>query len=288
MSNLHKKVRTWKVVPRITKSLEPISVAQYLEERGLDLSSYTIEMEIDRLMTFTNQFHSNRVAKDKLDKAYGYYIQEGERETPQTREEWLLEFVEVIDKLVFTRAGYPIPPIRITIGFPITEGGARKKGESRGDCWSRDASTDGVNEIFLNPTIPFAKSFLSVLTHELVHAVDDCKSGHKGRFRTICDAVGMIGDPYEDAHPNWTLFTVIELICRELPPFPYGVSCPADKEESRQIRTRMQTYECLACGYTGRTTGNCAALGLPTCPCGTKMTGTWADELASFNQTTWK
>jgi len=67
-----------------------------------------------------------------------------------------------------------------TIGFPSANGLSKKR-RTLGQCWPRAASADGLNQIFLNPTLTSAERVVDVLAHELVHAVDDCKSGSSRR-----------------------------------------------------------------------------------------------------------
>lgn len=59
---------------------------------------------------------------------------------------------------------------------------------------------DGINQIFISPVLDEPMTVLETLAHELVHAIDDCKSGHGAEFQKIskdlkltdCRAVNMI------------------------------------------------------------------------------------------------
>ena len=100
------------------------------------------------------------------------------------REAWLLNAVEHL-KPIFERAGYFLPEVRVSVGFPST--GARSR--HIGQCWSTSASADHVNQIFIAPQESDSVEVLDTLTHELVHAIDDCKNGHGEKFKEIALAV---------------------------------------------------------------------------------------------------
>ena len=106
----------------------------------------------------------------------------------QLREDWLMRAVAHLEP-IFQRSGYQIPTVRVSIGFPST--GA--KSMHLGQCWGSKASEDGVNQIFIAPNQADPVEVLDTLTHELVHAVDDCKSGHGEGFKKIATDVGLKG-----------------------------------------------------------------------------------------------
>jgi hypothetical protein len=103
------------------------------------------------------------------------------------REEWLCRAVAALGP-VFAEAGYDLPPLRVSIGWT-----SRGRGRYLAECWPRTASSIGVNEIFVVPTEDDSVRILDHLTHELVHAVDDCESGHGPGFRRIALDVGLEG-----------------------------------------------------------------------------------------------
>lgn len=108
-----------------------------------------------------------------------------------SREDWLESAASLLlDDLIS-----PIHQIRSKFRYKVTVGYApsTKPGSSRlGACLSSNASTGGYNEIFISPEIEDSRLVIGVLLHELIHAVDDCKSHHGGLFRTIAKAVGFI------------------------------------------------------------------------------------------------
>ncbi len=205
-----------------------------------------------------------------VDSAFKRSVQSGLTGSAVTREEWLQDAVEALGRQAFSPAGYPLPPIKVTIGFP-SEKGVSKKRRSLGQCWPRQASDDGLNQIFLNPTLTSAEKFVEVLAHELVHAVDDCKSGHKGAFSTICKSIGLTECTPASASAGAELKALINDLCSDLGPLPHATLHPLDQE--RKQNTRLLKVEC-SCGYTCRITAKWVEFGLPVCPFGTKMATT--------------
>jgi len=62
-----------------------------------------------------------------------------------------------------------------------------------GQCWSTQSSSAGVNEIFISPKLADPVEVLDTLTHELVHAVDNCKHKHGKEFKAIAKKIGLEG-----------------------------------------------------------------------------------------------
>lgn len=229
----------------------------------------------DRLSTeATNPSVSSWPAcKDKqesVDDAFKRPVQREHAGLVVTREKWLEDAVDALGRQVFSPAGHQLPPIKVTVGFP-SEKGVSKKRRTLGQCWPRQASDDGLNQIFLNPTLTSAEKFVGVLAHELVHAVDDCKSGHKGAFLSICKSIGLTESTPASASAGAELKAIIGDLCRELGPLPHATLHPLNLE--RKQNTRLLKVECC-CGYTCRITAKWVEFGLPICPCGMKMVAT--------------
>jgi hypothetical protein len=107
---------------------------------------------------------------------------------PLTREAWLLFAVDHIAP-IFKEAGYTVPRVRVACAIPVTS----KRGSAVGQCWPTTRSADLVNEIYISPVHADPVEVLDTLTHELVHAVDDCRNRHGAEFRKIALAVGLQG-----------------------------------------------------------------------------------------------
>jgi hypothetical protein len=118
-----------------------------------------------------------------------------------SREDWLNEakdllLGEIIAPLVEIREDLKI---KISVGFKPGSKAANLK--ILGCCFPSACSQDGFNEIFINPISDDSFSIINVLLHEIIHALDDCESGHKGAFAATCDLVGL-NKPYTSTTPN--------------------------------------------------------------------------------------
>jgi hypothetical protein len=178
----------------------------------------------------------------------------------RTREEWLNQAATELEPL-FAEAGQPKrPQVRVSVGFPFA---SRK---AIGQCWSKNASNDKRNEVFVSPFIENPVRVLDILVHELCHAYLDCKDGHKGAFRKLALAVGLQGKmTATEASPK--LVEKLEAVIAKIGPFPHaGLNC--DKVKTKKQTTRLLKAQCPACGYVIRVTRQWADTGLPMCTCG--------------------
>ena len=207
----------------------------------------------------------------------------------QTREAWLHKAIEAM-RPRFAEVGLPIPEkIHVSVGFG---GAARAENKNiLAVCWATAASADSVNHIFISPVMDDTARVLDVLMHELIHAADDCKSGHKGAFAEAATRLGLTGKmtatvaSVELAAEFITLaetlgdyphgkFTAFDIPARPKGETP-GEDEPADEPRvssgPRAQGTRMLKLSCPEDGYTVRTTAKWLAVGLPTCPCGQEL-----------------
>ena len=181
----------------------------------------------------------------------------------KSREEWLnVVLHKHVAKLLKTKAGAVLPAdAKVSVGFP-GGGSARKR---IGECWPRVRSSIGVNEIFINPSLKEPTQMIDVLVHEAIHAVDDCKSGHKAPFRRMALAVGLEGK-MKSTHAGAELQKWIAGVLAAMPKIDYG---HLDLSGRKKQSTRMIKLECGGCGYVVRTTQKwLMQVGTPTCGCG--------------------
>lgn len=202
-----------------------------------------------------------------------------------TREEWLVAAVEALTPL-FTAIGATVPAVRVSVGWP---GGRGDKSATIGQCWASIASEDKVAQIFISPVLDDAPRVLDVLAHELVHAVDDCQSGHKAAFAKIAKGIGLTGKMTATIAGE-ELKLKLDDIADELGAYPHSAlakgftiraGIPSGPEgepgepgdgpilgEPKQT-TRMRKTECAqGSGYIARLTRKWLdEYGTPICPC---------------------
>ena len=175
------------------------------------------------------------------------------------REDWLAAAMHALDERVFKRAGYPLPPdVKVTCGWT---GRGKTKG-TLGQCWARSASAARVNEFFISPIIDRPFDAIDTLAHELIHAIDDCKNGHRGPFRTIAKAIGFVGR-MTSTKAGPALAATIDAIVDDLGAYPHA----ALDFTKRKQRTRLLKCWCETCGYVARVaTSWIEDAGTPLCP----------------------
>lgn len=106
-------------------------------------------------------------------------------------EVWLSEAVELL-RPIFRAAGHEIPPVHVSIGFTSTGYRFGSKRYTRGMCYARRLSVDGINEIYIAPVAITAEGVMDLLMHELIHAVLDCKHGHGPEFQKIATDILLV------------------------------------------------------------------------------------------------
>lgn len=180
----------------------------------------------------------------------------------KSRENWLLDAVDIM-RPWFEEHGAQVPEkVRVSVGFAK---GQRKS--TIGVCYASRAAADGVHQIFMVPTMDEPVKVLATLMHELVHAWDDCKSGHRGEFRRVATALGLTGKMTATV-PGDDLTLALQDVAGKLGEYPHA---RLNVDSIPKQGTRMLKALCLGCGYTIRLTKKWAEMGLPTCPCGDEM-----------------
>ena len=178
-----------------------------------------------------------------------------------TREQWLNRAVKQLVPL-FAKAGFKMPPdVRVSVGFAY---GSRK---AQGQSWSPKCSADKANEQFISPAVADPLKVLSILVHELVHAVVGHKHGHKTPFRQCALLVGLEGK-MSATHAGTVLVLKLNAIKNKLGAYPHAKLNPGG--EIKKQTTRLKKMLCMSCGCIIRTTEKWLEMyGSPwTCPCG--------------------
>ncbi len=182
-----------------------------------------------------------------------------------SRENWLLEAVEIM-RPWFEEHGATVPEqVRVSVGFAKGQRNA-----TIGVCYNSKAAEDGVHQLFMSPVMDEPVKVLATLMHELIHAWDDCKSGHKGEFRRVAKALGLTGKMTATV-PGDELVQRLQDLSGKLGPYPHAKLNTA--KMGRTQTTRMiKVHSPSCCGYVVRTTRKwIEQVGMPFCPCGTEM-----------------
>ena len=175
-----------------------------------------------------------------------------------TREEWLKKAVEEITP-IFKSKGYEVPEgIQVSCGFPSTGNRSRHIGE----CWGTKSSQGGINQIFISPVLHDPVDVLDTLTHELVHAVDDCESRHGKPFKKIANRVGLIGH-MRSASAGPDLKQKLSDIAGRLGPYPHKALLTKHRVRVNKPRPKAQ---CEKCGFQVPMFTRFLQYGPPICP----------------------
>jgi len=182
----------------------------------------------------------------------------------QTREEWLVAAIDAMRPL-YAEIGEELPTVRVSVGWP---GGSGRKNSVIGQCWASSQSKDNVAQLFISPVLDDAVRVLDVLAHELIHAIDDCTSGHKGRFAKIAKAFGLTGKMTATVAGD-ELKAKLDELHAELGDYPHAaLAGGAGAHTPKKQGTRMLKVECPESGYTIRMTRKWLdEYGAPKCPC---------------------
>ena len=166
-----------------------------------------------------------------------------------TREEYLQKAKDELNERVFKQAGYEIPEVKISCSWAL--GTADKNKKTLGQCVPRSWSKANINEIMIVPTVDDSLQVIDTLAHELVHAVDDCESGHGAGFRKICMAVGLNGNSQMTyACAGDELTQTIKEIVEDIGLYPHN---ELQIHKRKRQTTRMIKVSCTECNFSYRT-----------------------------------
>jgi hypothetical protein len=158
------------------------------------------------------------------------------------REEWL----KAAGDLIVTEFALHLPrPWRVSTGSPA------RQGKSLGHCYASKAVQDQANEIWVNASITDPLQIVGVLLHELLHAEDDCQSGHAGAFQRRATSVGFV-PPLKVYQPSDELKARLESLLDCLPPCPIVRVQPSTPKKGRMIKLQCDQVTCGWLCYTAQ------------------------------------
>ena len=172
--------------------------------------------------------------------------------TKINRETWLNEATDLMRLGIFKNVGLEIPKdVKISCGFAPTGNKGNKSGFNKtlGVCHNRKSSKAKINEIFISPVTSESVRVLDILAHELIHAIDDCKNGHKKPFRDMALKIGLTGKMRSTIAGDELIKDLKEIISK-IGDYPHDVvSLNTHKKQG----TRMKKVSCIDCSFSYRT-----------------------------------
>src|SRR6266487_3455658 len=161
-----------------------------------------------------------------------------EQEVKQLREWWLFEAAKFLLEMM-EAAGEATAPVRVSCGWP-SRGGMGKGKHVIGQCFAQEVCADGVSQIFISPRISESIEVLGTLLHELIHAADRCKHGHKKQFSQPARRLGLVGPPTAtEVGPE--LRQVLQTFIDHMGPYPHA---PIVVREKTKVGSRLRLFEC--------------------------------------------
>lgn len=181
------------------------------------------------------------------------------------REAWLVKATRRIIQR-WAKLGVTVPTdVQLSCGFP-GGGSARRR---IGECWPRSRSAKNINQVFVSPLLDEPMKALDVLGHELLHAADNCESGHGGNFGRLSAMVGYSGGKNSAAVSQDALRFLARLI-KSLGPYPHGALVLAPKKQ--KANAGLHKFACCE-DVLYSTEANVEKHGAPHCRmCGEEMT----------------
>jgi len=173
-----------------------------------------------------------------------------------SRENYLIQATDIMRKSLFKPKGYKVPKVELSVSWSTYGNNHRNTGDAKviGLCFPKHMHKGGINQITITPnldgsTIKGSIKILGVLVHELVHAVDNCVSGHGKAFKDCATAVGLTGKMTATGESDELKEYLRKNIIEKLGLFPHKkVTLSGKKQTTRNIKV-----ECNRCDFSFRT-----------------------------------
>ena len=184
---------------------------------------------------------------------------------PMNREEWLTAATFEIETALFAPLGKSLPPKwRVACSWPSSRASAKNAGGYAGQCFDPTASADGTAEMLVSMSQDDPMEVLSILAHEMVHAIEGVAAGHGKAFKRTALAIGLQGKMTATV-PGDAFKHAVGPILNRLGPYPHAA---VDLSKRKKQTTRMVKMTCGECGYIARTSrANIEERGPAICPC---------------------
>lgn len=180
-----------------------------------------------------------------------------------TREEWLQKAITLCSAHKFKKAGYKVPKLHVSVGFPTGRGSKNYIGQH----WHPKASDDKVGSIFISPTINDTVQVLGTLVHEMVHGVVGNEAKHGPIFRKCALAVGLEGKMTHTEAGAELIAYFKKILINRIGNYPHS-RLNIGYSPIKKQGTRMVKMECGECGYKCRASmSKIIEIGAVICPC---------------------
>ena len=184
-----------------------------------------------------------------------------------TSDEWLTEATDrVLRAEIYRRAYITVPPVRVSVGFG-TRGLANG---TLAQTLPRAMSLDGVNEIYIRPTLHDPTEVLTVLTGELIRAAFDGKAPNGKRVEAALANMGIAMQRISNAvrlYATTQLEADLRALAESLGDYPRANGLDITAATRVKQTTRMIRCECTGCGFLFRTAQSWVdKVGGLTCP----------------------
>ena len=174
-----------------------------------------------------------------------------------SRENYLIQATDILRKSLFKPKGYKVPKVELSISWATHGNNSRNTGKAKvlGQCFNRASSEKGINQVIITPnldgtTIDGTLQILGVLVHELVHAVDNCVSGHGQAFKKCALAVGLTGPMRSTGESDELKEYLRKNIIDKLGKFPHA---QVNLSKGKKQTTRNIKVACDCCDFSFRT-----------------------------------
>lgn len=141
------------------------------------------------------------------------------------------------------KAGYTMPKIKVSAGWPSTKAFSAKA-RTLGECWHHDMIDQEVSHIFISPYLSDTVKVVGVLVHEIGHAILPQEVKHKKQFKQYMTAVGLTGKATA-TEPDEVLTSFISLLIDRIGIYPHDSIDKGPKMKKQT--TRLRLWVCNGC-----------------------------------------
>jgi len=140
-----------------------------------------------------------------------------------------------------SKAGYTMPKIKVSAGWPSTKAFSTKS-RKLGECWHHEAINQEASHIFISPYLSDTVTVLGVLVHEIGHAILPQEAKHKKAFKQYMTAVDLTGKATA-TEVGEVLKSFIDLLIDRVGTYPHESIDKGPKQKKQTTRLRLWTCE---------------------------------------------